>query len=209
MPAPGPAAPPATPVAQPSATTAARTGRARWFALGAVLGAVATLVARGEARATLVDLRQWSARELRRLEHKPQSAVPSAPVVMVAFARPVSSAGEASDCCGTSTPAPGTACAELLAPFLHPAPQPVAASEVPWVRAEDLPRASAPTVARRHHRRPPVAPAPSADAPAEADEEATTPRVPGGEPPPAPTLEPPSRPARRTLEQTAENDARW
>ena len=173
------------------------TGRVRWFVLGAVLGAVGALAARGEARATFLDLRQWSARELRKLEHHPQSAVVAAPVV-VAAAPPTSAVPDTGEPC-TMNPAPGDPCAELLAPFLHPAPQ-VAANDIPWVRVEDLPRVHPPTVARRHHGRhaPMVAPV---DPPADADEAAT--------PTPAPRPDYPIAAPATPPEQTAENDTRW
>jgi hypothetical protein len=167
--------------------------------LGAVLGATGALAARGEARATLLDLRQWSAQELRRLEHKPQSALVAESVVVASIIRPIEVQPSECDC--KSTPAPGSPCAALLAPFAHA--QPVAANDVPSVRIEDLPRVHPPTVARRHHgHRAPAAPPP--DPPADADEEAS---------PAAPPALKPENPAapdpRAPLGQTAANDTRW
>ena len=96
-----PSEPPAAPVAPTPRALGGKTGRGRWFVLGAVLGAllgaVGALAARGEARATLLDLREWSARELRRLEHRSQSAMVAAPVVVASLTRPAAVADTAAN----------------------------------------------------------------------------------------------------------------
>lgn len=192
------AAPPSATAAPKAGAPRKRPSRGRWFALGAIVGAVAALVARGEAKATLLDLRHWSARELRRLEHKPPTSMIAQPVVVAAVVAPASQPVAGSDCPHAGAPAPGDPCAELLAPFARP--QPLAVNDLPLVRVEDLPRVHPPPVARRHHARHGVAPvAPAADADADLDEEQATPGPDDA-----------VRPGRaRSMEQTAENDARW
>jgi hypothetical protein len=193
-PSPSEAAPVAPPSVRPKQR---RVSRVRWFVLGAVLGAIGALAARGEAKATLLDLRQWSASELRRLEHKSQSAMEAAPVFVASVRRPPAPPAEG-DCSCVTNPVPGDPCAALLAPFLHPAhPQPVvgAAKLIPSVRVEDLPRVRPPTVARRAHwrRAPPRPAAPPAVADDDDDDDDD-----------ADAVAAPSR--GRALQQTAQND---
>ncbi len=176
--------------------------------LGALVGAIGALVARGEARATLLDLRQWSARELRKLEHRPQSAAPSSPAVVASASAPVGTTTLQGDCLQVSRPAPDDPCAALLAPFAAARTEvALATSKVPHVRVEDLPRVQPPAVAHRHHVR--HAPAVTTEAPPDADADAEDPATPS----PRPTWPIPDddtrRPRGTSMEQTAENDARW
>lgn len=186
----------------PVASQAPRPTRGRWFLLGLVAGAVVTVVARGEGPATLHDLREWSARTLRSLEHRherrPQSdaaALPPALAQTPAIARPSSEA----PC--PMNPGPDDPCAELLAPFQTA----TAALDVPTFPVESLPRVKHPAVARRHHARPaPAAIAPPSDDDAEDDAQSTTPA-------PAPKRDELVAPERIPIvapEQTAENDLR-
>jgi hypothetical protein len=158
----------ARPAARPPqvVTTPVKRGKAhriRWFILGIAFGAVGAVVARGEAAQTLHDLRVWSARALRSLEHssppppakvQPSTAAPSAKPVALAIDAPC-----------PMDPAAGDPCAELLAPFLDPTKAPVRT-----VSIDSLPRVKPPVIARHHrHVGPAAAPSPSpvASAPAE------------------------------------------
>ncbi len=183
-------------------------GRARWFLLGLAAGAVLAIAARGEGRATLHDLREWSAQALRSLErrpdHRPRSSAPSR------LAPP----GDPP--CSADTTAEGP-CAELLAPFREARPT-LGSPTTPAVRTvpvESLPVARAPVVHRRHARPapallPPGAPtaptAPIASTPdtalAQQDD------APAKDAPTHPDVELPRHPGPFPAESTAENDLR-
>jgi len=143
--------------------------RGRWFALGLVVGAITAVIVRGEGPATLHDLRDWSARTLRSLEHRSERRPHSdlgVSAEAVASAPALTRSSHPSDAPCPVDPSPDDPCAELLAPFLKSSPTP----DVPTVAFESLPRVKPPVVARRHH---PVhaAPAPAAVASADADED--------------------------------------
>jgi hypothetical protein len=146
--------------------------RGRWFALGLVVGAVSAVIVRGEGPATLHDLREWSARTLRSLEHRSERRPHTelgVPAETVASAPALTRSSHPDDAPCPVDPGPEDPCAELLAPFLKPSP----ASDVPTVAIESLPRVKPPVVARRHHPAH-AAPAPAAVASADADDDADT-----------------------------------
>jgi hypothetical protein len=175
--------------------------------LGLLAGLVVAVVARGEAPATLHDLREWSARALRSLEHHPDrrphsEASAMEPVVAQAPAVARPSAAHEAPC--PIDPGPGDPCAELLAPFMTKA---TAALDVPVFPVESLPRVKPPAIARRHHSRPaPASLAPPA--PADGDDEdendakSTTPAA----SPKSDDVVLPERVPIVAPEQTAEND---
>lgn len=111
-----------------------RPRRARWFLLGLAFGAAIAIALVGDGRLTLRDLRDWSARTLRRLEHHTAS-VAAAATPVVASPKPAEVPGAPAQATGTAT---ATDCAELLAPF---ATKGVAGLERPAVPVESLPRA--------------------------------------------------------------------
>ncbi len=174
-----------------------RTRRARWFTLGLVVGAVVAIVVRGEGPATLHDLREWSARTLRSLEHRTdrrQHTDLGAEVETVASVPALMRSSRAADAPCPVDPGPDDPCAELLAPFRNAS----ATVDVPTVAFESLPRVKPPVTARRHHV---PRPTPSAAAPADGDaDEETTARLEDlVAHAPVPIISP---------EQTAENDVR-
>jgi hypothetical protein len=183
-----------------------RSRRGRWFALGLVTGAIAAVVARGEGPATLQDLREWSARTLRSLEHRsdyrPQTqASAQAPLLALAPTLVRPSRGGGAPC--PVNPGPDDPCAELLAPFLAKASD---APAIPTFSIESLPRVKPQVVARRHHAHPaPAAVAQARPADGDADDDDDAQATP---PPPPPKSDDALAPERVPIEQTAENDAR-
>jgi len=181
-----------------------RSARGPWFVLGLLAGLLVAVVARGELPATLHDLREWSARTLRALEHhtdrRPHSeASAMEPVVaqVPTIARPP--ATHEAPC--PIDPGPEDPCAALLAPFMTRA---TAAIDVPVFPVESLPRVKPPVIARHHHARPaPASLAPPASAD-DADAKSTTPPA----PPKSDDVVLPERIPIVSPEQTAENDAR-
>jgi hypothetical protein len=174
-----------------------RTRRARWFTLGLVVGAVVAIVARGEGPATLHDLREWSARTLRSLEHRTdrrQHTDVGAPAETLASVPALMRSSRSADAPCSVDPGPDDPCAELLAPFLKGS----TTADVPTVAFDSLPRVKPPVTARRHHA---PHPAPAAAAPADADaDDQTTARLEDlVAHAPVPIIAP---------EQTAENDVR-
>ncbi len=148
---------------RPARAPAVRPARARWFALGLVTGAVVAVFARGEGPATLHDLREWSARTLRSLEHHPElrpQTETGAAAPRLAQASPVTRPAPTSEAPCSVNPGPDDPCADLLAPFLT---RETASLDVPTYPVESLPRAKPPVVARRHRGRPAPAPAPADD----------------------------------------------
>jgi hypothetical protein len=187
-----------------------RTERGRWFLLGLVAGAIVAVVARGEGPATLRDLREWSARTLRSLEHhserRPQSETSAlAPVLAVEQAPAPGRPARTSDAPCPVNPGPEDPCAELLAPFLT---KTTAALDVPTFPVETLPRVKPVVAARRHHARPaPVAVAPRVDDGADNDADAAQSTT----PPAPPRRDDAIAPERIPIvapEQTAENELR-
>jgi hypothetical protein len=188
---------------RPPRAPAVRPARGRWFALGLVTGAVVAVFARGEGPATLHDLREWSARTLRSLEHRPErrpQTESGAAAPVLAQASLVTRPAPTSEAPCSEDPGPGDPCAELLAPFLT---KTTASLDVPTYPVESLPRAKPPVVARRHRGRPAPAPAP-ADDDSEDTARATTP-APN---PPHDELVAPERIPIVAPEQTAENELR-
>lgn len=202
--------PPAPPASAPTAPRAprlddsttklprqqGRARRARWFTLGLVVGAVVAIIARGEGPATLRDLREWSARTLRSLEHRADHRHHSdlgAPAEVVASVPALMRSSQSGEAPCPVDPSPDDPCAELLAPFLK-TPTPA----IPTIAFEDLPRVKAPVVARRHHA---SHSAPAAVASADADDSDDTTKKPQDmvSRAPVPIIAP---------EQTAENDLR-
>ncbi len=169
-------------------------------------GLVVAVVARGEGPATLHDLREWSARTLRSLEHRserrPHSEV-SAPAPAVALASAVARPSSLHEPPCPIDPAQGDPCAELLAPFMTKA---TAAVDVPVFPVDSLPRVKPPVIARRHHARPAAAaPVPSQPEDADEDDARSTPA------PASPKSDDVALPKRVPIvssEQTAENDLR-
>jgi hypothetical protein len=180
--------------------------RGRWFALGLLAGLAVAVVARGEVPATLHDLREWSARALRSLEHHPDRPRPHSegsamdPVVAQAPAVARPSATHEAPC--PIDPGPGDPCAELLAPFQSKA---TASLDVPIFPVESLPRVKPHVIARRHHTRAPAALAPPT--PADADEDDAKATMPPA-PPKSDDVVLPERIPIVAPEQTAENDLR-
>ncbi len=176
---------------------ALRTRRARWFTLGLVVGAIVAIVARGEGPATLHDLREWSARTLRSLEHRTdrrQHSDVGAQAETVASVPALMRSSRSADAPCPVDPGPDDPCAELLAPFRNEN----TAADVPTVAFESLPRVKPPATARRHHAPRPT-PAAATPADADADDETTAKLEDLVAHAPVPIIAP---------EQTAENDVR-
>ncbi len=143
--------PGARPAPMPIVTVPIRRSKSRrvwWFVLGIAFGALGAVFARGDGSQTLHDLRVWSARALRSLEHSASPPAKSQPSTAKPAQKPVALVIDA-PC--PMTPGPGDPCADLLAPFLDPPKPPV-----PTVSVDSLPRVRPPVIARRHHH---VAPA--------------------------------------------------
>jgi hypothetical protein len=174
-----------------------RTRRARWFTLGLVVGAVVAIVVRGEGPATLHDLREWSARTLRSLEHRNdrrQHTDLGAQAETVASVPALMRSSRSADAPCPADPGPDDPCAELLAPFRNAS----TAADVPTVAFESLPRVKPPVTARRHHA-PHPSPAAAAPADGDADDDTTARLEDLVAHAPVPIIAP---------EQTAENDVR-
>jgi hypothetical protein len=175
-----------------------RTRRARWFTLGLVVGGIVAIVARGEGPATLHDLREWSARTLRSLEHRTdrrQHTDLGAQVESVASVPALMRSSRSPDAPCAVDPAPDDPCAELLAPFMKASTTP----DVPTVAFESLPRVKPPVVVARRHHSSHAAPAAVASADANADDDTTAKLEELVARAPVPIIAP---------EQTAENDVR-
>jgi hypothetical protein len=176
----------------------ARTRRARWFTLGLAVGAIVAIVARGEGPATLHDLREWSARTLRSLEHRSdrrQHSALGAEAEVVASVPALIRSSPPGDAPCPVDPAPDDPCAELLAPFMKASTTP----DVPTVALESLPRVKPPVVVARRHHSSHAAPAAVASADANADDDTTAKLEELVARAPVPIIAP---------EQTADNDVR-
>jgi hypothetical protein len=203
-----------TPRVRSTALSRAATRRVRWFLLGLGFGVIVAMVARGESAATLHDLREWSARTLRSLEHHPRSTTTNAGPVDAPTAQASVVVRPKEAPCPVD-PGPADPCAQLLAPFrasgAGPVSPAVASLEVPTVPVESLPHVKPVVIARRHPRPARVAPAPqpvpaeddSDDADADSADEKTPPPA---SPPKRDDVTPPEPAPAPPQQQTAAND---